>query len=251
MLGEQLAYYRARAPEYDDWFFRRGRYDRGVEANALWFREVDEVRAALARELPAGDGPANDVLELACGTGLWTERLAGAARRVTAVDASSEVIALNRARIEAARRAGEARCAVDFELADVFTWQPARRYDLVFFGFWISHVPPARFEAFWRGVERALAPEGRVFFVDNRASSSRAAPRTGTDTGAERAGAERADAEKAEGIETRTLRDGREFAIVKVFYEPAALEQRLAGLGFAIDVRETERHFLYGAGGRA
>jgi hypothetical protein len=28
-------------------------------------------------------------------------------------------------------------------------WRPDRRYDVVFFGFWLSHVPLERFAAFW------------------------------------------------------------------------------------------------------
>jgi len=225
-LEQQAAYYRARAPEYDEWFLRRGRYDRGAVANAQWFREVDEVREALAAELPA-----RDVLELACGTGLFTERLAAGATHVTAVDASREVVALNRARCAAAGAAGR---RVTYEVADVFRWEAARRYDLVFFGFWLSHVPPTRFGAFWRLVDAALAPSGRVFFVDNRRSAPTTASREGPD-----------------GLETRTLNDGREFEIVKIFYEAPVLHERLAGLGLAMDVRETERHFVFAAGGRA
>jgi hypothetical protein len=38
---------------------------------------------------------------------------------------------------------------------------------VVFFGFWLSHVPSAQFEAFWRLVDRALVEHGRVFFVDD------------------------------------------------------------------------------------
>jgi hypothetical protein len=37
LLEGQLAYYRARADEYDDWFLRRGRHDRGPEWNRRWF----------------------------------------------------------------------------------------------------------------------------------------------------------------------------------------------------------------------
>lgn len=48
ILAEQAEYYRARAPEYDKWFYRQGRYDQGREATALWFSELEEVRAALA-----------------------------------------------------------------------------------------------------------------------------------------------------------------------------------------------------------
>jgi demethylmenaquinone methyltransferase/2-methoxy-6-polyprenyl-1,4-benzoquinol methylase len=47
LLAEQSRYYRARAPEYDDWWFRRGRYDWGEEANAPWRAEAAEVEAAL------------------------------------------------------------------------------------------------------------------------------------------------------------------------------------------------------------
>jgi SAM-dependent methyltransferase len=85
-------YYRERASEYEDWWFRRERYDRGADANARWFADADEAQDALERFQPSGR-----VLELACGTGLWTRRLVGHADTVTAVDALPEVIELARA----------------------------------------------------------------------------------------------------------------------------------------------------------
>src|SRR5919202_1075826 len=97
-LAEMAAYYRARAAEYDEWFYRRGRYDRSPESNARWFVEVEEVFAALD-EL----GIDGDVLELAPGTGIWTERLLHSARSITAVDASPEMVAINRARLGSER----------------------------------------------------------------------------------------------------------------------------------------------------
>lgn len=78
LLAEQAQYYRERADEYDGWWFRRGRHDRGPEANARWFSDVAEAHAALERFKPTGD-----ILELACGTGLWTERLLAHAASVT------------------------------------------------------------------------------------------------------------------------------------------------------------------------
>ncbi|HZG67391.1 MAG TPA: hypothetical protein VEZ12_11650, partial [Herpetosiphonaceae bacterium] len=89
-LQEMMAYYRARADEYDEWFYRRGRYDRGAESNVRWFVEVDQVFAAFD-ELAVG----GDVLELAPGTGIWTERILSTAASVTAVDASPEMVAIN------------------------------------------------------------------------------------------------------------------------------------------------------------
>src|SRR5918998_3475950 len=93
-LEEMAAYYRERAAEYDEWFYRRGRFDRGSVTNARWSTEAALVFAALDDLRPEGD-----VLELAPGTGIWTERLARTARTITAVDASPEMLAINRAKV--------------------------------------------------------------------------------------------------------------------------------------------------------
>src|SRR5690349_24212571 len=90
VLDEMKTYYRERAAEYDEWFYRRGRYDRGAQSNALWFAEVDEVVKALDDFHLSGD-----LLELAPGTGIWTERLLRTASSITAVDASGEMVAIN------------------------------------------------------------------------------------------------------------------------------------------------------------
>ena len=218
ILGEQIAYYRARATEYDEWFLRQGRYDRGPEHSRLWFGEVATVEAALAAAAPSGD-----VLELACGTGLWTRHLVKTARRVTAVDASAEVIAINRSRVQSP--------LVTYVQADLFQWAPPATYDFVFFSFWLSHVPSDRFDAFWDTVKRALRPGARVFFVDSLAAQDATARDQRWDT---------------DGIVERRLNDGQTFRIVKLFYEPKTLSARLAPLGWATDVRATPNFFVYG-----
>jgi demethylmenaquinone methyltransferase/2-methoxy-6-polyprenyl-1,4-benzoquinol methylase len=81
-----------------------------------------------------------DVLELACGTGRWTERLARRARTLTAVDAAPEMLAIARQRAPA---------TVALVEADLFAWRPERSYDAVVFCFWLTHVPPSRLAAFW------------------------------------------------------------------------------------------------------
>lgn len=220
LLQEQIAYYRARSGEYDEWIDRKGRYDHGPVANQQWFAEQAEVAAALA-----AFGPHGAVLEFAGGTGFWTEKLRDLADSVTVVDASPEMLALNRA------RAGSER--VRQIQADIFQFRPDRAYEAVFFGFWLSHVPAERFAEFWGLVRSCLAPNGRVFFVDSRfnpESTARDQRLDGPD----------------ETTALRRLNDGREYHIVKVFYRPADLTARLAALGWSAEITTTPNHFIYG-----
>lgn len=223
-LARQQAYYDARAPEYDEWWDRQGRYDHGSEANAQWFRERDEVYAALADLRLTGHA-----LELACGTGNWTGALAQTAERVTAVDGSAEMLEINRRRTQLPN--------VDYVQADLFRWEPAQKYDAVVFGFWLSHVPPAQLDPFLARVRRALRPGGVVFFVDSRRD-----PLTTT--------ADQPLPPEEQSWLVRRLRDGREFPIIKLFYEPTALQTRFRDHALEVEVRETERFFLYGGGVR-
>lgn len=223
-LAEQLAYYQARAGEYDQWWYRQGRYDRGPDLNAHWFADVDELKQALQRFAPAGD-----VLELAGGTGIWSGQLLPYANRLAVLDGSPEALAINRSRLDSER--------VEYLEANLFDWRPQRRFDIVFFSFWLSHVPQAVFAEFWRLVRNCLAPGGRVFFID----SLKEATSTAVDH----------ELPVNDPVVPRRLNDGRTFEVYKIFHDPAELEQRLAGLGWNIQVTQTSRYFLYGYGGPA
>jgi demethylmenaquinone methyltransferase/2-methoxy-6-polyprenyl-1,4-benzoquinol methylase len=214
LLGEQVRYYAERAAEYDDWWYRRGRYELEPDALARWQADVAEAATALE-----GLAPFGSVLELAAGTGIWTRKLVELADRVLALDANAETLALNTSDADLVR-------------ADVFEWRPAERFDLVFFSFWLSHVPEERFDEFWGLVGDALVPGGRVFLVDSGAGDT---AHTGTD--------------QVDGEETRSLSDGRTFRIVKRRWGPEELAERVRPLGFELDLRDTANgHFLYGCG---
>ncbi|MFE4538855.1 class I SAM-dependent methyltransferase [Streptomyces scopuliridis] len=204
LLAEQMAYYRVGAAQYD-----------------RPYAEREDLRELLAT---AGDLPvAGDVLELACGTGRWTPMLAARARSVTAVDASAEVLALARART--------ASPGVRFVQADVFEWQPPRRYDTVFFAFWLSHVPPARLPGFWNAVAAALAPGGRAVFIDD---------------GPGEAAREEVLADQPVPAAVRRLDDGSRYRIVKVFHDARTLTDDLTALGWSVRVRPAAGNFIVG-----
>jgi trans-aconitate methyltransferase len=204
LLAEQMAYYRAVAPEYFD-------------------HAIEEVGGSELADAIEAFRPRGDVLELACGPGTWTPLLARHAASLTAVDQSPEMLALAARRVDGVR----------FLQANLFAWEPDRRYDAVFFGFWLSHVPLERFEGFWQLVADCLEPGGRVLFVDD---------------------GYRTPDELVYGADSSTIRrelkDGTAFRAVKVPHEPAALERRLTALGWDIAVHATAGPFYWGAGGR-
>ncbi len=226
LLAEQRAYYRARAGEYDEWWQRQGRYDHGPDARRHWHDEVTAVERALDAFAPGGD-----VLELAPGTGWWTERLARRATTLTCVDASREVIAINRARL-----AGAGHAQARYLEADLFRWRPDRKYDVVFFSFWLSHVPWECFEEFWAIVATALRPSGRVFLIDSCRETT--------------SGARDHHQPVEAGLQERRLNDGRTYRIVKLFYEPDSLAARLGQFGWRAEMHRTECYFIYGSAER-
>jgi Methyltransferase domain len=220
ILAEQIRYYDDRAPEYEDLWFRRGRYDRGLAFNERWFDETAIAEAAVDAFAWSGT-----VLELACGSRLWTRRLAPRARRLVAVDSSPMMLERNRSRFGGPN--------VAYEQADLLAWEPGERFDAIFTGFFVSHIPPDGFAAFWRRVASWRAPGGAVFLVDDEAGPER--PYSGDVVHGGPAFAHR-----------RRLPGDREYTIVKVFYSPGSLTEAFDAVGWEAELRSTGEHFLYG-----
>src|SRR5207244_6478917 len=164
--------------------------DEAVPDRRVSGRMPSELGCALIDEFVL----AGDVLELARGSGRFTRELLRHARTVTAIDGSSRMLERSRREVDDSR--------VTYVHADIFEWRPDRRYDAVFFGFWLSHVPPTAFDAFWAVVRSSLRPGGRVAFVDE-----------------DDRGATNDDIRFVNDVPVapRTLRDGRQFDVVKVY----------------------------------
>lgn len=210
ILTDQIDYYRRRAAEYD----------------ATAYGDVDAARVRIAR-LVAQLRPAGRVLEIACGTGLWTEALAGTADTLTAIDAAPEALEIARQRVRVPN--------ATFEVADVFDWHPDGRFDVIFFSAWLSHVPASRFDEFWASLENLLADDGRVLFIDEHIDEK----------------AKESYLPGRDEIVERRLTDGRTFKIVKNFVDPAELEPRLHALRWDATVRRDGRDWIYGEARRS
>ena len=111
-------------------------------------------------------------------------------------------------------------------------WEPDTQYDLVFFSYWLSHVPPEKLDDFLAKVYRATKPGGKVFMIDSRLHASSSA-------------ANHPDPDLETHTHTRLLNDGQAYTIYKVFYEAEPLAEAFRRAGFSPDVRTTENYVLY------
>lgn len=138
-------YYSARAAEYDKIYLKPERQPNLREMKS-WISGVFNEQL---------------VLEIACGTGYWTQFFAPNASKVVALDATEETLRIARHRVPPGK--------VEFIQGDAYEI-PVRNksFDAAFAGFWWSHVPLERIDQFLRGLHRALKPGATVVFIDNR-----------------------------------------------------------------------------------
>jgi demethylmenaquinone methyltransferase/2-methoxy-6-polyprenyl-1,4-benzoquinol methylase len=187
-------YYAARAPEYDA-IYRKPERQADLRAIEQWVSS----KSAAAR-----------VLEIACGTGYWTQFIAPVATHVTALDAAPETLALAKARVAGGN--------VEFIVGDAYDLPRNARFDLAFAGFWFSHVPRARQREFLSGVNAALRPGARVVLLDNRYVEGSSTPVTERDA-------------EGNGYQARTLADGSLHRVLKNFPAEDELVALVSGLG--------------------
>jgi SAM-dependent methyltransferase len=218
---EMVAYYEARAGEYDDWYLRRGRYERGPIHDAAWNAELDAAGRWLDA-LPIH----GEIVELAAGTGWWSPLLASKGE-LSLYDAAAAPLERARERLLAHG------LRAHIHLRDAWA-EPDRAVDAVVLGFWLSHVARERTMPFLELVRRWLKPGGTLAIIDSLPD-----PQSGA-----------ADHPEVTGDRAiRRLDDGREFNIVKVYRDAAELEQSLQAAGFGgVSVETTGRFFILGEG---
>ncbi len=201
---QQIQYYRLRAAEYDDAYVER----------------MDLTRLVTVLDTLPIQG---DVLELACGTGQWTQFLAPRSRSLTAVDAAPEMLSAARDRTS--------DTGTRFIEADIFGWVPDRQYDTIFFAFWLSHVPPELLPQFWQTLRLAPKPGGHVVLLDD---SRRKLEIEEVEPGADIP------------MVRRRLADGSSHSIVKVLHSPAELTGQLRSFGWAAQIQPVDPYHYSG-----
>ena len=154
------------------------------------------------------------VLEIACGTGYWTEVLTRAAASVIAVDINDEVLDIARTKSLNAQ----------FQRADVYALPKfPGLFDAGVAVFWWSHIPKTRIQPFLAQFHRAFEPGATIVFVDNVYAEGSSTPITATD---------------ADGntFQTRKLDDGSTHKVLKNFPGETELYSAVAGFGTNVKV---------------
>jgi ubiquinone/menaquinone biosynthesis C-methylase UbiE len=200
--AELKEYYAARAPEYDR-VYRKPERQSDLRAIERWLPQV------------FGD---KTLLEIACGTGYWSQFLAPAAKKVVAIDASREVLNIAESRVGSDN--------VSFTLGDAYCPPgEAGPFESAFAGFWLSHVPVARLAEFFEGLHRVLLPGARVVLLDNLFVEGSNTPISSRDT-------------QGNTYQLRSLDDGSMHSVLKNFPSEQSLRDAVSGFAASVEYHE-------------
>jgi demethylmenaquinone methyltransferase/2-methoxy-6-polyprenyl-1,4-benzoquinol methylase len=192
MSSEMKDYYAARAKEYDKIYTKPE-------------RQLD--LRAIEQWLPSKFALC-DVLEVAAGTGYWTQFIAPAARRVVALDASDETLSIAKTRPGCA--------TVDWMVGDAYDMSLGeQKFDAVFAGFWFSHIPLEKLPGYLSYLNRFLKPGARVIFLDNLYVQGNSTPLSDRDAA-------------GNTYQTRPLADGSTHKVLKNYPTELELSDRVS-----------------------
>ena len=151
------------------------------------------------------------VIEVACGTGYWTQFIAPIAAHVLALDFATETITIAKTRVPERK--------VRFLVGDAYSIPPqAGQFDAAFAGFWFSHVPKSKRRDFLSGLSARLEPGAKVVLLDNRYVEGSSSLVTSRDT-------------DGNTFQTRKLGDGSTHTVLKNFPTETELREVVGVLG--------------------
>ena len=186
--GDIIHYYAKRALEYENIYLKPERQD-CIEKSKTLLQKYFKNKS---------------VLEIACGTGFWTEKISETAGSILAIDINSEVL-------EVAKNK-KYRCDVNFLLDDCFELGKADgKYDSLFAGFWFSHIPKSKIKKFFDLGLGKLNENGLLVFMDNIYVEGSSTPISGFDA-------------EGNSYQTRELKDKSRYEVLKNFYNENELK---------------------------
>jgi demethylmenaquinone methyltransferase/2-methoxy-6-polyprenyl-1,4-benzoquinol methylase len=209
MKADLVDYYAKRAKEYELIYDKPER-----QADLLELKKV--LKAAFSNE---------EIIEIACGTGYWTQAIAETATSVLATDINQEVI-------EVAKTKKYPKNNVSFAIADSYTLadiQPT--FTGGFGGFIWSHIPLEKLPQFLDTLHSKVKTGGKVVFIDNTYVEGNSTPISQTDS-------------SGNTYQRRMLKDGTGYLVLKNFPTQAQIRLLLKGKAVTIEFKQLE-YFWY------
>lgn len=196
MNVDQVTYYSSRAKEYENIYDKPERQ-----------QDIPRVIRYLLKQFN------NTVLiEIACGTGYWTQHISKSAKHILATDINKSVMDIAKSKYYMAEN-------VEFQLVDIFNLpNNLGQYEAVFGGFIWSHIPKQKLRVFLKNFLSLIKPEGQIIILDNNyvEGSSTAIHKT------DKAG---------NTYQKRKLQDGSEYSIIKNFPSDEEILSYIAPVG--------------------
>lgn len=193
-----VSYYKERAKEYERIYHNPER-QKELNESAQMLQDIFKDR---------------HVLEIACGTGYWTEKISHTAASVYATDINDTVL-------DIAKKKTYLKAKVNFGIMNFYKIPPHILNECLFGGFIWSHIKLCELDRFLEIVETVVKPGGTVAFMDNNFVEGVSYPITSTD-------------DEGNTFQTRKLDDGSEHLIVKNFPCESFLREKLSGR--AVDI---------------
>lgn len=207
MNQDLIAYYALRAQEYER-VYQKPERQPDLATIKHWL--ADQVRDL-------------SVLEIACGTGYWTEPMSTTALSIHATDINQEVLEVAQAKSYS--------CPVQLEAIDLYALPaPSMPFDQVVGGFIWSHIRLEQIPEFLAQISSQLSLGGRVLILDNRYVEGSNTPISFTD-------------EQGNTFQDRKLQDGSLHRVLKNFPMEKSMRQLLSPIGREIQWLEWEYYW--------
>ncbi|GAB2818376.1 class I SAM-dependent methyltransferase [Ferruginibacter profundus] len=208
MNTDLISYYKERAKEYEN----------------IYLKPERQNDLQLATTILQQIFTHKNIVEICCGTGYWTEKIATTATSIFATDINDTVI-------DIAKHKSYVYNNVIFGIADFYSFEPPRQYEGLFGGFIWSHIQLQDLHKFIAKASRCVAPGSTIVFMDNKFVAGSSLPVTETD---------------AEGntFQTRSLADGSTHLVRKNFPAKDFVLHKIKEFASTVEFTELDYYWI-------
>ncbi len=208
MIDDLITYYKERAQEYEKVYQKPERQS-----------EIRYLENYLQKNLEN-----KTVIEIACGTGYWTEKIARTARSIRASDINESVINIALTKIYK-------NTPIAFDVCDFYDLKEDQPMESLFGGFIFSHIPLLEINRFFSKINRLVQIGGNIILIDNNYVEGSSQPVTHSDN-------------DGNTYQTRTLENGNEHKVLKNFPKEVDLRRFIQGKASKIHFTNLQYYWI-------